>query len=137
MINKPVAERTGTNAPSRTAPGTITMHTRWLYSDSDDCIDCPGRHAFARGGDIVSSDWPPQYQFQNGLADHIHRAVASFGDDVDLRITVERHDPAEPTAAEERAYADGIAATLRTLLAADVITGQVASMVANDHGVTL
>lgn len=122
MIRKPVAARTGTNAPSRTGPGTITVHTRWMYSDSDDCVCCPGMHAFSRGGDVVESSWPPPYNYNNDLASHLHRAIASYGDDVDLRITVERHDPNEPTAAEERAYRDGLAKAFE--VAAIVCAGQ-------------
>lgn len=92
--------RTGTNGPVRTEPGTIRVHTRWLYSRSSECVCCPGRHAFARGGGVTASDWPARFPSDSDLAAHVHRAVSSFGDDVDLVITVAPAN--QPPSYEER-----------------------------------
>lgn len=90
MVSPPPEPRTGTNRPVRIEPGEIRVHTDWMYGDGTDCIDCPGRHAFARSGKVTASDWPEGYSSYQDIAAHVHRAIASFGDDVDLVITVAR-----------------------------------------------
>lgn len=79
----------------RTAPGTISIRTRWLYSDPNPQTVLPEgrtRHPFSRGGDVTASDWPSSYEHMQGIADHVYRAVESFGDDHDVEIEVRLAD---------------------------------------------
>lgn len=85
----------------RSKPGTITVRTRFLYSEPDPKVLVPqrqARHAFARGGDVISTDWPSNSGHMQDVASHIHRAVASFSDDAEVEISVRlvrRLDPEE------------------------------------------
>lgn len=76
----------------RTEPVRIDVRTEWLYSDghrAEQCVCCPGRHAFSRAGNVVRSDVPPQYEGVGGdLSGHLFRALQEFGDDRDLVIEV-------------------------------------------------
>ena len=85
----------------RTEPGRIQVRSRWLYSDDARVLVPEGRtrHPFSRGGTVVASDWPPEYNLGTGVADHIHRAIESFGDDKDIVIEVRLADaPKAPVA---------------------------------------
>lgn len=79
----------------RMEPVTIDVRTRWLYSEAekdgrrgDECVCCPGRHAFSRGAGVVRSDVPARYDSEHDLQSHLHRALMVFGDDRDLVIEV-------------------------------------------------
>lgn len=77
---------------NRTEPGQIKVRTRFLYSERrpPDILVPEGRttHPFSRGGRVTDSDWPSRYDHEQAVADHVHRAVASFGDDADVVIEV-------------------------------------------------
>lgn len=93
----------------RTEPVRLAVRTEWLYSENTDAVVPEGRtrHPFARGGDVVGSDVPSPYEHQQGLDDHVYRAVSAFGDDKDLIVEV-RLDRVEPTDAEVEALALGM-----------------------------
>lgn len=83
----------------RTEPVRIGLRTEWLYSKPDRfpaCACCPGRHAFSRGGHVVSSDVPSAYTNQHDVVSHLWRAIAAFGDDADLVIEVRRAEVTTP-----------------------------------------
>jgi hypothetical protein len=83
----PVAERM---IGGRTQPAEIHVTTRFLYSDAPYAAPASGkpRHAFSRGGNVTASDFPTDYDHQKSASDHLHRAIASFGDDKNLIVTV-------------------------------------------------
>jgi len=86
----PVEDRT---IRDRTEPVRIEIRTRWLYSKPyPDAVPADGekRHGFSRSGRVVRSDVPSRYDHQNGVADHVYRAIELFGDDADLIIEVRR-----------------------------------------------
>lgn len=79
----------------RTDPVRIDVRTRWLYSDYDPRVIVPAgrtRHAFSRSGSVTRSDVPSRYEHQQAISDHLHRAIAAFGDDKDLVIEVRLAD---------------------------------------------
>lgn len=65
---------------------TIEVRNRWLYNDSDECICCPGKHAFGRGADVVSSDVRPISG--DDVASHVLTALSAFGDDAEIVIEI-------------------------------------------------
>ena len=85
-------------APGEMFPVRIDLRTEWMYSDprpdrrGDECVCCPGRHAFSRGGHVVRSDVPSPYSTQQDVASHLWRAISAFGDDRDLVIEVRTRD---------------------------------------------
>lgn len=85
----------------RTDPGQITVRTRFLYSEHHPQAILPAgvtRHAFFRGGDVTSTDWEAPAGDENSIRHNISRAIASFGDDADIVITVARAGtPSAPT----------------------------------------
>lgn len=88
----------------REEPARIHVRTEWLYSEPDPRAVLPEgrtRHAFSRGGHVTSSDVPSPYSHQQSIADHIHRAVAAFGDDknlvIEVRLADESGDDQRPT----------------------------------------
>lgn len=93
----------------RTEPVRLAVRTEWLYSENTDAVVPEGRtrHPFARGGDVVASDVPSPYEHQQGLDDHVYRAVSAFGDDKDLVVEV-RLAHADPSDAEVEALAVGM-----------------------------
>lgn len=86
---RPPADQRMTNSTAL-PPVEIQIRTGWLYSESDDCLCCPGRHAFSRGATVVASPVPSRYDHMNSVNDHVYRAVELFGDDADLIIEVRR-----------------------------------------------
>lgn len=75
----------------REEPVRIHVRTEWLYSELDErAVVPPGRtrHALSRSGRVTTSDVPSPYEHLQGVASHLHRAIAAFGDDKDLIIEV-------------------------------------------------
>ena len=87
--------------------GEIVVKTRWLRSDSDDSESCPcceGKHVFAYASDIQSSDYPSRYASQRDLYSHVHRAISSFPEGAEIRISfeqIERKDEQRVLSKEE------------------------------------
>ena len=87
----------------RTEPSVLRVRSRWLYSPADPKMTADplarakGSWAFARGVEVVESDFPPPYAYahMNDLHEHLHRMLSSYGDDVDLVIEVRLARPEE------------------------------------------
>lgn len=84
----------------RTEPGRILVRSKWMYSPTDESADrtakSKGTWAFSRGASVVSTDWPHWIEgHDTGVADNLHRAISSYGDDVDLVIEVRLARPEE------------------------------------------
>jgi len=88
---RPPAEKRWTGG--RTEPGTILVRSEWDYSPSEQ--QETGVWPFSRGGDVVRSDWPQQYDQFNDIRGHVYAAICSFGDDADIVIEVRLARPEE------------------------------------------
>lgn len=75
-------------------PQTFKVRTEFRYSEYDPQSNVPEgqtRHAFSRSGSVTDSGTvPSQFSTQQDLSSHLFRAIAQFGDDVDLVVEVRR-----------------------------------------------
>jgi hypothetical protein len=81
----------------RTEPGTFEVKNRFLYSPFPSEFPlAPGQthNSYFHGGDVVASDWAGKWDHENTVEATIKRATASFGDDVQLVVTVALKNPA-------------------------------------------
>lgn len=90
--DRPPSDERWTN--DRREPVRIEIRTTFRYSDSPPIRQPDGSlraaHAYSRGGVVTGSDVPSSSKWQQAITDHLWRAIAAFGDDVDLVIEVRR-----------------------------------------------